>query len=334
MAIGDDPPARITILDWAELYAREDDADAIIPNIAFPGRWTSIAAPAKTGKSTVLVGLSYEAVKAGHTVLYVDAEMGRTDMLDRVEAWMHLQPHHLKNLHYTDLPPKLDTVAGSTLLYNTIQAINPDLVIIDGLNGVVNGAENDDTTWRDFYEWAIAPMKVRGIAIISADNMGHSDTKRPRGSSVKLDKADAIIALERTDNGCKLTATHRRTAAYPAEQTYVVSHASDDGPPMTVTPVGGDDPVGTKDMIAVLDRLGAPVEIGVREARRLIRQKGHAARNQAIDAAVKARKTGVPTFPGTLEETPGSEMCPDGGSTVGTPRPVGTSNAEDPYGVF
>jgi hypothetical protein len=334
MAIGDEPAELIDIVNWDDLYARNDGDEAIIPGLAYRGRWTAIASPAKAGKSTVILGLAVNMAQTGITIVYLDAEMCRGDVLDRVEDWMHLKPENLKNLHYSDLPPKLDTVAGSTLLYNTIQAINPDLVIIDGLNGVVNGAENDDTTWRDFYEWAIAPMKVRGIAIISADNMGHSDTKRPRGSSVKLDKADAIIALERTDNGCKLTATHRRTAAYPAEQTYVVSHASDDGPPMTVTPVGGDDPVGTKDMIAVLDRLGAPVEIGVREARRLIRQKGHAARNQAIDAAVKARKTGVPTFPGTLEETPGSEMCPDGGSTVGTPRPVGTSNAEDPYGVF
>jgi hypothetical protein len=294
MAIGDEPPARITILDWTELFAREDDADAIIPNLALPGRWTAIAAPAKSGKSTVLVGLSYDAVKQGHTVLYVDAEMGRTDMLDRVEAWMHLQPHHLKNLHYTDLPPKLDNVQGSAMLLNTVEALKPDLVVIDGLNGVVYGAENDDTPWRDLYELSIAPLKALNVAVVTADNTGHTDKKRPRGSSVKIDKADAILAGERTDDGFKFTCELRRSHAYPPEQEYLIRFASEVGPPMTVTPsTGHGAPDGTTKVVELLDRLGADNDASVRVAARLIRGSGAGAAQAAVGAAVKIRRNRV-----------------------------------------
>lgn len=177
MAIGDEQTPCIPIVDWDELYARDDDADdVVIAGLAFRGRWTAIVAAAKEGKSTVLLGLAVGLARSGLNVLYLDAEMGRGDVLERVEEWMHLQPPDLVNLHYSDLPPKLNTVEGSAMLGKAVADIAPDIVVIDGLNGVVVGAEKDDTTWRDLYEYAIAPCKVRGIAVVSADNMGKDHT--------------------------------------------------------------------------------------------------------------------------------------------------------------
>jgi hypothetical protein len=320
MAIGDEPPARITILDWAELFAREDDADALIPGIAFRGRWTALAAPAKSGKSTLLVGLAYEATKAGHAVLYVDAEMGRTDMLDRVEAWMHLQPSDLERFHYTDLPPKLDNHQGADMLLATVEDLKPDLVIIDGLNGVIYGAENDDTPWRDLYELSIAPLKALNVAVVTSDNTGHADKKRPRGSSVKIDKADAILALERTQEGVTLTCELRRTAAYPTDQHYLVRFASEEGPAMTVTPANGHGPPdGTDRVVATLDRLGADDDISVRAAARLIREHGAGAKQAVIAAAVKTRQNRVTGLWVTPSETPSVSGVTRSGVYVVTP---------------
>ena len=97
------------------------------------------------------------------------------------------------------------------------------MVIIDGLNGVITGAEKDDTPWRDLYEWAIAPLKAMNIAVVTAANHGKDRTLGPHGSSVLQDKPDAIVRIDRTDGGAKLTTTHRRTSAYPLEQTFTVS---------------------------------------------------------------------------------------------------------------
>lgn len=325
MAIGDEQPDIIEIVDWHKLYSRQDDDEAIIPGIAFRGRWTAIAAAAKAGKSTVLLGLAVSVARANVTVLYLDAEMGRGDILDRVEDWMQLKPEDLANLHYSDLPPHIDTVQGAAKLGHTINAINPDLVIIDGLNGVAAGAENEDTTWRDLFDLAIAPMKQQGIAIVSADNLGKDKTLGPRGSSVKLDKADAIIALERTENGCKLTATHRRTAAYPHEQTLIVAYASEDGPPMQVRRVEGDYPEGTKEVAAKLDRVDAPLECGRRTARRLLQEAGETGgKNETLAAALKYRREtalqGVVPHPRDHpDKTPGQRGDQNGVSMNDTP---------------
>jgi hypothetical protein len=277
---GDEPPAAseyVDIVDWEHLYSHDPDDEAVIDGIAYRGRWTAIASPAKAGKSTVLLALAVDAARRGVITLYLDAEMGRGDILSRLEDWMDLKPPDLANLHYSDLPPKLDNVQGATRLWNTVEKLSPELVIIDGLNGVVNGAENDDTTWRDMYEWAIAPLKQRGVAIVSADNLGKNGALGPRGSSVKLDKADAVLAMARTDTGVKLTATHRRTASYPTEQEYAVTGADECDPPMSVVRVGVGTgyPEETAAVVAILDALGAPVDISKRKARLLLKANGH-----------------------------------------------------------
>ncbi len=321
MAIGDEEPVLavlIDILDWHDLYNHTDtDDEAVIDGLAFRGRWTAIASPAKAGKSTVILALAVQAAQAGHTVIYVDAEMGRGDVLERVEDWMNLKPDDLANLHYTDLPPKLDVVQGAMALYHTCEKYDPALVIIDGLNGVVNGAENDDTTWRDMFELAIAPLKQRGCAIITADNTGHGDKTRPRGSSVKLDKADAIVAMERTDTGVKFTCNHRRTSSYPKEQEYTVTDASEEGPAMSVSRNGTHAaPEGTNRINALLDRLGAPWDIGRRPARALlIAHEGQAPKNDILGAMLKWRKQqadplGINSCRPTGKDVVSAAVCP------------------------
>jgi len=352
MAIGQPEPETIDIIDWHALYNHTDtDEQPIIEDLAFRGRWTAIAAAAKAGKSTILLALAVDTAATGIITIYLDAEMGRGDVLERVEDWMELKPADLTNLHYTDLPPKLDTVQGAQRLYNTACTLNADLIVIDGLNGVVNGAENDDTPWRDMYEWAIHPLKARGLAVISTDNMGHGERKGPRGSSVKLDKADAIIALERTDTGVKLTATHRRSAAYPTTQEYTVTNADETGPPMKVIRVGAGTgaPAGTNQIIALLDELDAPIDISRRKARELLKDNGHEApRNAELGAMLKWWRlqadpftSVVPRSPGPVgtnvttplkvvpnigdhsQGTPGRRVVPDRGSPKGPP-PVET----------
>lgn len=327
MAIGQpEPPQLIDLVNWHDLYSGTDiDDDAIIDGLAFRGRWTAIASPAKAGKSTVILALAVAATQAGHVTAYVDTEMGRGDVLARVKDWMHLGPDDLADLHYCDLPPKLDTVQGAVLLHNTVAAYNPALVVIDGLNGVVNGAENDDTTWRDMYEWGIAPLKRAGVAVISADNLGKARDAGPRGSSVKMDKADAILRLERTDIGVKLTATHRRTSAYPAELEYRVTDASEEGAPMRVTRVdaGAGYPPGVKEIAALLDLLGAPLDIGRGKAQDMLRaHDGSGRKNDAVGCALRYRREHADPFSTGTKLSTGS---PENGLSPLSPGQAGTA---------
>src|SRR5690606_32762009 len=118
----------------------------------------------------------------------------------------------------TDLPPKLDVVDGANALQVSVKALGAQVVVIDGLNGVVSGAEKDDATWRPFFDLTVQMLKRQHVAVITGDNLGKDDSLGPRGSSVKVDKPDGVLLLTRTDNGVKLHAHARRTSAYPIDR--------------------------------------------------------------------------------------------------------------------
>jgi hypothetical protein len=245
--------------------------------------------------------------------LYIDAEMGRADMRERLED-LGVLPGDLEHFHYTDLPPKLDTLEGAARLLRTCELISPALVVVDGINGVAQGAENDDTTWRNMYEGAIAPLKARNVAVVCAGNTGKDKSLGPRGSSVLVDKPDAIVRAERTDGGIKLIATHRRTAAYTAEQSYTVTGV-DTTDPIRIRPVESAWPAGTKRVAAILERLGVPIDASQRAARRAVKEAGETAEQAALVAALRWRR---------LDLTRGGVFVPhtpsDTGSVSGVSR--------------
>lgn len=147
--------AALDIVDWGELFAGITHEDPIVDGVALRGRWTAHAAPGKAGKSTYTIHIAI-AVQRGVdpfdgtlcepvVVLYLDAEMGRVDMYERLDD-LDIKPAELSRLHYTDIVPKLDTIEGSSKLLHDVERLGVGLVIIDGINGAVGGAENDDTT--------------------------------------------------------------------------------------------------------------------------------------------------------------------------------------------
>jgi hypothetical protein len=295
----DDRPAGLDIVDWTELFAGITHEDPIIEGVAYRGRWTSYVAPGKAGKSTWTINLAV-ALQAGLepfdrtpcppiNVLYLDAEMGRVDIHERLEDLGHT-PQTLGRLHYTDLVPKLDTVAGASRLHHDIERLHIGLVIIDGVNGAVGGAEKDDVTWRDFYDLTIAPLKRVGIAIVTNDNLGKNVELGPRGSSVKIDKPDAVIQLHRTDDGVKLVATHRRTAAYPADAAYTV-HGVDGDTPITFKRSQFSWPAGTKAKADELDALGIPPDMSNHAVREALKAAGHTiGKSEVLAAAIRWRR--------------------------------------------
>jgi hypothetical protein len=339
----------LDLVDWCDLFAGITHEDPIIEGVAYRGRWTAYAAPGKAGKSTYTIHLALE-VQAGRDpfdgtpqtpipVIYIDGEMGRVDMHERLDE-LDLTPAHLAGLHYTDLVPKLDTVAGAARLLNAVKELRAGLVIIDGINGCVTGAEKDDTPWRDFYDNTIAPLKRMGVAVITNDNLGKDKTLGPRGSSVKVDKPDAVIQLHRTDNGIKLAATHRRTAAYPLELNLVIV-GTDGNQPIGYRRVAGSWPAGTAVKAAELDALGIPVNASQRAARQALKDAGIAiGRSETLAAAMRYRRSAehrdpVDKYlisdgitPGIIQKlsegiTPGdrsTQTCPEqGGALRGSP---------------
>jgi len=281
------PPGRgmFQLVNWAELSAPSAD---IVDQLLYPGRWTALAAPAKAGKSQFLLyvstmlaqgtdplwGYQRDPVK----VLWIDAEMGPMDLAERLERYGFPDPSAMTHWHAMDVFPRLDDVVAGAGLCEFVAAGGYQVVVIDGINGTVAGEENSDVTWRAFYDFTIGPLKKLGVAVLTADNLGKDASKGARGSSVKVDKADAVIALTRNERGIKLKATHRRTAAFLDEMLVVVD-VDDEDEPNLYQPQEEGYPARTKECVAVLDRLGVDHKLSKNAVTAILRQE----RDRAVE---------------------------------------------------
>lgn len=294
----------LVIIDWA---AERDESAELVDGLVIAGRWTAVAAAAKAGKSSLLVSVSVEVSEGRHpfdatltdpvAVLYIDAEMGRIDLEERLVECGY-KPSLLARWWACDIPPRLDTTDGAAKVLDYVRAHQIRFVVIDGINGTVGGAEKDDSPWRLLFEYTIQPLKVMGVAVMTADNLGKDSALGPRGSSVKLDKADAVLNLTRTATGVNLHASHRRTAAYPVDTALEVFGIDGDEPVRYRRPVGDTYPDGTKEVADLLDEMGVDPTFGRDKVRRLLRQVAEEApdpdrlkvRNVLLGAAIRWRK--------------------------------------------
>ena len=133
--------------------------------------------------------------------------------------------------------------------------------------------------------------------LAKADNTGKDVTLSARGSSVKLDKADGVVLVKRTDDGVRLTTTHARTSSYVRELTLNVTGTDGTAPiSFTVSPFAW--PAGTLDAVALLDSLGVPATAGRPACLAALKAAGEGVRTEVLAAAIRWRK-GSGTPPGT-----------------------------------
>lgn len=294
----EEPATLLTLIDWAAAFNRPPD-DAVVEGLIFPGRWTAFVAPAKLGKSTLALHIAHRLSRGfdpfhnarlpAVDILYLDGEMGEIDVIERLAA-LDLTPADLPRLHYTDMFPKGDTIQGGAVIVSTAKTLGVAAVVLDGLNAFVSGAEKDDTPWRNLYEQTIAPLKRAGIAVLGTDNTGKDISLSARGSSVKLDKADAIVMLKRTDDGIELRATHRRSSSYLNILDLAMTGLTGDEP-IDYRRTGSAWPAGTHDAVVLFDRLAIPIDMGREKVRATLKVEGHKLRNDILSAAIRYRKT-------------------------------------------
>ena len=289
------------LIDWPEFWATEhDDTEWLLEPLFADGRSHALYAGAKTGKS-YLVLAACAALATGNKfldhpggdpvhILYLDYEMSPQDVRERLEEFGYSADDDLTCLHYALLPslPPLDTEAGGQALLAAATDLGVRFVIIDTTSRSIAGDENDADTLRAFYRCTGLLLKQAGIGWARLDHAGKDATKGQRGTSAKNDDVDIVCRLERTDNGQKVIATHRRMSWYPEKTEIAVTELSG---VVTFTNADGPSyPAGTNDVVALLDELGVPQGASVRDARAALQQAGKGKGQKIVSAAVKFRK--------------------------------------------
>lgn len=297
---GDDT---LTLVNWND---DQEPRKELVEGLLFAGSWTQVVAPAKAGKSTVTIWLALELSEGrdpldGHdivpvTVLLVNGEMGLDDLEELFDD-MGTDPRRLGRFYVTDERVRLDRAGDAARLLATVRQLGVGLVLIDGLNGTINpeASENDDNTWKPFYERAIVPLKRLGVAVMSTDNMGKDASRGSRGSSVKNDKADAVVAAEPLDAGVRLRVTHGRGGRY-AKSVELGVKGLDRSESIRFWRIDRGWPAGTKEAAEMLARLGVPLDAARRPAGVQVRGAGEQLSNEVLTAALRYRKANVPAL--------------------------------------
>lgn len=287
-----------SLIDWPDLWADDDDtADWLLEPIVPRGRSVALYSHAKSGKSLTILDACAAAVTGRPVygqpaddpirVLYVDQEMTRDDVRERLTDLGYGPADDLSGLAYYLLPdlPPLDTLAGGETLLQLATEHAADLVVIDTLSRVLSGGENDADTIRAFYRHTGSRLKAAGIAVLRLDHAGKDVDKGQRGSSAKADDVDIVWRLASTDDGVKLTATHRRIGWVP--EVVALERSTH---PLVHRVAEASKPTGTVECAVALDQLGVPLNATRREAAAALKAAGESRRNAVIGAALRHRR--------------------------------------------
>ena len=294
------------LVDWQRFW--EDDhsdedwlAEPLIPR----GRAIALYAPAKAGKSTIVLAVA-AAVATGRRVLghhratpvevlYLDYEMTQSDLQQRLLELGYGPSDDMSRLHYALLPsmPPLDTVDGARALLELVDTTKAELVVVDTFGRAVEGDEDSADTVRAFYRHTGLTLKARNVTYLRTDHSGKDTSKGQRGSSAKNDDVDLVWRLTRTDTkageGVKLERTHSRVAWVPQELK-INRVATDDGYDYLLDTDAQQYPNGTRQNADILKANGIDGTGSARKAEDIMAKikgpdgKRLVGRNQTRDA--------------------------------------------------
>lgn len=302
------PDPQETFIDWSTFWDDEGtDEEWLVDQVFARGRGHALYAQAKQGKSLFVLHAAARlaATNPAADVVYLDYEMTRSDIRDRLEDMGYGPADDLSRLHYALLPsiPPLDTIDGANALLELVRAVQRPscdlLAVIDTTGRAVVGEENSNDTIRGFYRWTGSALKRHEVTWVRLDHAGKDATKGQRGGSAKNDDVDIVWKLKAGDQGAIIL---HREAARMAWVPEKVSFTRSDGP---LRYVAGPEawPAGTKHLADELAALGLPADITRNKARAALKEAGVSAANDVLGAALRFRRTGLRTALTELQRT-------------------------------
>lgn len=315
-------------VNWADRWDRPHVEEWIVEPILPARRLVSIYSPPKMGKSLLMLEIA-AAVASGREVLgvtpdrprrvlYVDFENDiDADVIPRLKA-MGYQAADLGRLDYLSFPTMaaLDTERGSLELVAALDAYASEVVVVDTVSRSVEGAENENDTWLNFYRHTGLKLKQRGVSLVRLDHTGKDETKGQRGGSAKSGDVDAVWRLS-ADAGGTFTLACEIARMPVTEKELVLTRLQD---PLRHKVEGGGwrarkDSIRDRaaEVVALMDEMGLPQSIGRDKAKERLQTAGAPTyRNEVISEALRIRKARPEqmSLDGLL--TP-ENLSPDGG---------------------
>ncbi len=196
-------------IDWPKLWADETEEEWLVPGIICEARGHTWYSEPGIGKSLMIremcaclaTGKSVFGFPALEpmSILYIDHEnIPRTDIKKSLIDMGFTAEELEKNLHLFSFPEfsPFDSQSGGRELNRLLDILQPRLVVIDTASRTVDGKENDNDTWINFYNHTGKLLKSKGIAYIRIDHTGKNAEAGPRGGSAKKSDVDIVWYLK------------------------------------------------------------------------------------------------------------------------------------------
>jgi hypothetical protein len=200
---------KMNIIDWEELWSDTSEEVWFVDGLICAERGHTIYSDPGVGKSLLVreicaclaggrsvLGL---APKEPIKILYIDHEnIPKTDirrsLIDMGFSWEDLKENFIL-MSFPEFAP-FDLPKGGQELKRVLKIIEPDLVVMDTASRTIQGKENDNDTWIDFYNYTGKILKALGVAYIRIDHTGKNSNAGPRGGSAKMGDVDLVWYLK------------------------------------------------------------------------------------------------------------------------------------------
>lgn len=220
-------------LDWHALWKTDHHEEWIVKPLLAARRLVALYSAPKVGKSLLMLEIAaavangrgmfgYEAPPRAYRTLYVDFENDpQADIRERLTN-MGYGPDDLDNLVLLSFPTiaKFDTKRGAQELMAAVEFYGAEIVVIDTVSRAVQGEENENDTWLNFYKHTGLRLKQAGVAMIRLDHAGKDEAKGQRGGSAKSGDVDAVWRMSKDgDEKFDLVCEAMRFPIYEARLT-------------------------------------------------------------------------------------------------------------------
>jgi len=161
-------------------------------------------APAKAGKSTLCLQLS-RCIGCGEaflgrpttqgSILYIQLELGE----EILQFNMKRTGKDYNNVFVgTTFSMKLDSADGQRKLWRAMEAVEPNVLILDPWYKLLLGDENESADVRKIVDFLDTVIEGFGCSIFLIHHAGKDLSKRGRGSSVLEDWVDSYLQMQQT----------------------------------------------------------------------------------------------------------------------------------------
>ncbi len=226
-------------------------------------------------------------------VLYLDYENKVEVVCERLVA-MGFDLADLSGLSYECFPQTgpLDSAPGALAVLKRVEETGAELVVIDTLQRVLTGDENNSQGVRDMYRLLSMPLRARNVAVLRLDHLGKNDRSTARGSSAKGDDVDQSWVLTRRADGLLTLRQELSRTPAPIERFELkrtsspLGHEVVSNAPEEVEDSADD--VGR--VVARLDELSLPNTVGRPTAIKKLKESGQSYTTATLSAAIKMRQ--------------------------------------------